>query len=162
MIATSSGLPASISRCLKAFNAGLRRAAARAPMNNAARPQGLPPPMKLLPFHRPDCPVTGQSRRAPRSLCGRARRAPQPGDQGSRDHRPYARHPGEQIFLFAARPRRAAHGTADILIECGEFLFERLDDTRDALLQKLTGKPLPRKAGGNILRFFVGRIPMGA
>jgi hypothetical protein len=56
------------------------------------------------------------------------------GDQGSRDYRPDARHRGEQVF-FLAPGRRAAPGIVNALIKRRELLFERLDETPDALLQ---------------------------
>jgi hypothetical protein len=42
-------------------------------------------------------------------------------DERSRDHRPDARHRGEQVFLLAPG-RRAAHRIVDVLVERGEFL----------------------------------------
>jgi hypothetical protein len=61
------------------------------------------------------------------------------GNQGSRDHRPDAWHRDEQVFLLAPG-RRAAHGIVNALIKRGELLFERLDETRDALLQMFVGE----------------------
>jgi hypothetical protein len=96
-------------------------------MNSAARTQGLPPPMKLLPFHWPDCRVQGASEAERRDLLA-AERAEfrQLGDQRARDDRSDAWHRDEQIFLrappFGGLRRRAAHRIVNALIERRELL----------------------------------------
>jgi hypothetical protein len=73
-------------------------------MNKAARTLG-PPPMRLLPFHPPDCRAQGASeakRRDP--LAVELPNLRQFGNQGSRDHWSDARHCGEQVYS----PRRCS------------------------------------------------------
>src|SRR5215213_6003267 len=102
-----------------------------------------PPPMKLLPRHRPDCRVKG-ARPASAAILAplEAAELGQLGQEGAGDDRPDAGHRDEEI-LFLAPQRRSAHLIADLLVELGKLGLEGLLHAGDASCHPLVVDATP-------------------
>src|SRR5215469_15136940 len=131
MVATILGFPASTSFWWKALRAGLKRAAAMAPVKRTVRTELRPPPMKLLPFHLPDWRVQGA--RPARAAISRRSRAPSSGISASRVRAMIGPTPGTvaQQILVTPPGRRAAHHVVDTLVELGQLLLQGQHEALD-------------------------------
>jgi hypothetical protein len=99
--------------------------------------------MKLLPRHWPDLPCERRKPGKRRDLFSiEAAEFRQLRDEGSRYHPANARNARQQVFFFAP-DRRSAHGAVTIAIDAGQFLFEGLQQARDALFEPFAGALLP-------------------
>src|SRR5262245_65822792 len=115
-MATFLGLPGATRRSKKALSTGLYRRATTAPMNKAVRTLALPPPMKLLPRHCPDCRVKG-ARPTSAAICLRPR-DPSSGDSAMS----VPEITGPMLERFLLDVNRNCHGgipaVAQIRFEC--------------------------------------------
>src|SRR5829696_4922306 len=107
-----------------------------------------PPPMKLLPRHRPDCRVKG-ARPASAAILRRSRR-PSSGSSARRVRATTGPTPGTETrrSFFLAPQRRSAHLIADLLVELGKLGLEGLLHAGDASCHPLVVDATPALAFG--------------